>query len=386
MEIFGLDRLIRHLKQPKFQGEILRAAFCCPEVIEDADIEMFVRALLVDPNNAIRRTAAWVLAKAGKPEGIKHLAYNAVSKHPILGADQTNYETQQNAKSVLLRYVDKLDSESVSLILEDAINPSGNVYLDVLALLPLDLIESDLSKTDNDRAKTIFNYVLARHNIPQSFEFLASLLKEKKHIQLALVGLSHMPDTRGSELLKTFCNKENGLYAGVAEKNAERIQKMFQARALIAETFLSNDWLKLYADIYNYSGTQEPSKDSHICFSPNTNRKGFGIWPNMPTLLIEFQFPDIQHELLNRQMLALEYFLGKDQTIPREVFGSTYKQEVENLIYESSLLNWDVRINVEREDEINFATSWITDPIRFQEGSLFPGLSLFGKAEERIFY
>jgi hypothetical protein len=384
MRMLGLEKLVTHLRSSQ-NWELLLAVTCWPELALDKGLNNRIRSLLSDSTNGIRRTAARALARIDDAEGIKHLTYNALSRHPVLGFDQTGYESWQEAKSLLVRYADKLDEECASLLLDDAIDPNGNLHLDTLALLPLDIVKKKLLQTPSERTSTVLNYVLARHSSAECKEFLENLLISKKYIQLALVGLSHIKDDKAIDILDEYADEKNALYINVDSYNATRIQKMFRTRALIARTFAAGTWIEFYKNNYAAGITENYEVKSCVYFIPTHETDGYGVWPTMPTLLTEFHNKNVVKKIMDIQVGCLNGLVNNAQKIPEQVYNIAYKR-IADLMYQNKLRAWGVDVEITEEDLKYFSTIWIEDSMRYQEGSLLPTFALFGKTEERQFY
>jgi hypothetical protein len=108
-----------------------------------------------------------------------------------------------------------LDDELVALLVEDLKDPRGNRQFDVLAAVPAELscakLEPLLASRD-ERLQATAAFVLGRHGRQDVRQILEREIGEKRHVELALLAPTHIPDARAMELLEYFENQDNAPY------------------------------------------------------------------------------------------------------------------------------------------------------------------------------
>jgi len=133
-----------------------------------------------------------------------HLTYNVLGVHPVLGeAGLRHQETVSRARMALLRHADQLTDDCIDLLLGDLLSPTGNMHVDVLAGLRDKRVHKVLTTHLSAplRASVQASHVLARNGNGGGESILLQCLKEGKHIELSVLGLSYLAEVDAVSVL-----------------------------------------------------------------------------------------------------------------------------------------------------------------------------------------
>lgn len=189
-----------------------------PELVHEPAVKGSLLQLVVHPWPAVRLSVGRSLALAGYREGLLCLTRCALATHPVLkrsqrGEQDSNIRTL--AKQYLIPFAPMLDDDLVGLIVEDLKDPRGNSHFDILSAVPAERssakLEAFLASRD-ERLRAVAAFVLGRLGRQDVRPALEREIGKQRHIELALLALSHIPDARVMELLEYFENRDNAPY------------------------------------------------------------------------------------------------------------------------------------------------------------------------------
>jgi len=189
-----------------------------PEMVHEPAVKGSLLQLVPHPWPAVRLSVGRSLALAGYREGLQSLTWCALATHPVLKHSQ-RAEQDSNlrtlSKQYLIPFAPMLDDELVGLIVEDLKDLRGNSHFDILSAVPAERsstkLEALLASRD-ERLQAAAAFVLGRLGRQDVRPVLEREIGKKRHIELALLALSHIPDARLMELLEYFENQDNAPY------------------------------------------------------------------------------------------------------------------------------------------------------------------------------
>lgn len=188
----------------------------CPEFAEPEEIRQRLHGFLLHKLAQVRRVAATVLAKIGDPDGVLHLTYNILSRHPVLKQNQINAERDFAfcAQQALLPFAGRLTPQCVELMFSDLLSGTGKHQLDVLALAPINLVEKFAIEGLNRRGliSVYCAYILARHNRNEGLSVLIDCMNRGWHVELGVLGLSHVGDKSHTDLFNQYLQLDLPIY------------------------------------------------------------------------------------------------------------------------------------------------------------------------------
>ena len=201
-----------------FEMHALYTLELIPELVHEPTIKDSLLQLVSHPWPGVRRSVGRSLAKAGYREGLQCLTWCALATHPVLKHSQREEQdsnTRTLSKQYLMPFAPSLDDELVALVVEDLKEPRGNCQFDVLAAAPSQLTFVKLEpllKSRDERLQAAAAFVLGRHGRHDVRPILELEIDKKRHIELALLALSHIPNSRVMDLLQHFENESNAPY------------------------------------------------------------------------------------------------------------------------------------------------------------------------------
>jgi hypothetical protein len=247
-----------------------------PEFARNAKVHaMLVKALEEEPQRN-RLRAARLLHRGGDPLGMLHLTYNTLSRHPLLGEAQSLAGLWPEAH--LLREAEQLTDACIDLLIADLAQPHAFWHMDILAAAPEPkiaprmralLAEDGAGAPEPQTATMVAAYVLALQGHADGRAILEALAEDQKFLNLAVVGLSHIPNHRAISHLKTYASPDhpiyNRQYENLLTTDVERSGLRLQAECrLFLATSADRHPLRRTMDAYYLTSIQDMIADSDL--------------------------------------------------------------------------------------------------------------------------
>jgi len=258
----------------KFQMHALYTLELIPELAHEPSIKHALLELVSHSWPGVRRSVGLTLAKAGYREGLQCLTWCALATHPVLKQSQRD-EQDSNvrilSKHYLLPFAPMLDDELVGLMVEDLKDPRGNHHFDVLSAVPHQLAWARLQPllaSSDERLQAAAAFVLGRQGKEDVRPILEREVDGKRHIELALLALSHIPDSRVMGLLEHFEDERNAPYREY-QSDVRRIRLAMLARrrrSLLSQASTPKEALSRFfrKDYPEYSHNSAPVQLYHL--------------------------------------------------------------------------------------------------------------------------
>src|SRR5581483_3634012 len=207
----------------------------CPHLARHPHVHRLVVEVLSDRDAlGYRRTAADVLHRIGDPLGIIHLTYNALTTHPTLSVRQDDISGWSQVP--LLRQVAALTPECIELLIRDLPKPAGCLHVDVLAALPAEVIVPRmLPLLAAPGTQMAAAYVLALHRRHEGRAILERLVESETHLELALTGLSHIPDGNAREYLRRYADPDHPFYKRNVNGASVKVRRQAELRLFLVQ-------------------------------------------------------------------------------------------------------------------------------------------------------
>lgn len=206
--------LLRDRLQPYNPLAPLHTLLIVPSLASDEEVKHILVNLLATGYPAERRDAAEILQKIGDPRGILHLTYNSLSLNPYTGTSQQHGETRALAKKRLFPYVTDMTDECIDLVVTDLSTPLANFHIDILAAVSEDKIVPRMLPLldDHSMVRAYAAYILAMKGRAEGREILENLAESGKHVELALIALSHIADDKTLAFLRAYAKPDHPIY------------------------------------------------------------------------------------------------------------------------------------------------------------------------------
>lgn len=217
----AIEKLEFCLSSPS-HGQLISGALntlrIVPEYAKDPRIHRLVCQALKHGN---RLAAAEILHAIDDPLGIVALVYNALSIHPESGLDQRKSSFAAYTRAALLRAsaTFALPEYCVDLLVQDLCSDNGNVHIDTLASLPDEIIVPRVIPLlgREERISVQAAYILALKKDERGRSMLEKSLSCGRHVELAVIGLSHIPNQTALALFNDCLDSSSSIYRKIPE-------------------------------------------------------------------------------------------------------------------------------------------------------------------------
>jgi len=353
----------------KYSTGPLHVLAVLPKLAAHKDIQTELTQLLSHPIFTIRLMAAEALARVGCSNGMRHIVYNALSTHPILNVSQTagDKDLPRMARHALFPFVRVIPVDALDLLIEELKAQNGNPVHDLLASLPkVTIIPRVLGLRENSGETCLYSaYILARHGLAEGRSKLSQALKSTvlSELEIAIVGLSHIPTMEIVSCLEELADEGNSIYVQNAHLQWD-IPGLAKHRVQIAKAILEHsveDMQKILERLFMraFQGT------SLFSYGGRWVQDSFGMG-SAPDLLFEFAGAQLRERLVTIQKKCLA-FLDQDVLASKE-FECSFALGLPHL---NDIYNPPLRISIERDDFERAAIEWIAQPEAFLVGSCF---------------
>lgn len=356
-------------------------ALMCDDEIRELVIEYLgCRAL------GYRNYAAIALHAIDDPLGIVGLTHNCLSTHPVTEQYQPSSSGWGDAE--LIRRAQSMTDECVDLLIQDVQHPAGYFHADALSALPAQRIVPKMLPLLGQplRISAQAAYVLAMKSRDEGRAILERLVESMnlRYVELATIGLSHIPDRRAAELVGAIADPVHPIYgssdqvfalAGLSKK--ELLTKSAQ-RSLIMAPKAGNSFIDIMKRFYLLPPAREWNVGSGITIpaimgTPELFETGNYCVTRAPDFIAEFATESDRAELARIQTNGVCEFLeavpmdsGVSTGWPQFMLWQKRVMDSRNFTGENVL---GVQVVNDKDDYIFAATDWLLNPQDYRAGS-----------------
>jgi hypothetical protein len=185
-----------------------------PALVRDDEIRELVIEYLDCRALGYRNYAAIALHAIDDPLGILGLTHNCLSTHPVTEQYQPSSSGWGDAE--LIRHAQSMTDECVDLLIQDVQHLAGYFHADALSALPAQRIVPKMLPLLGQplRIAAQAAYVLAMKSRDEGRATLERLVESMnlRYVELAIIGLSHIPDRRAVELVSAIADPVHPIY------------------------------------------------------------------------------------------------------------------------------------------------------------------------------
>lgn len=402
-----------------------------PECASDPKIHSLLIEAVTTAPLGYRFRASKILIEIGDPLGILHLTYNSMCTHPLLREQQ--YLTSGWTDAYLLRESDKLTEECVELLINDE-QPDYIRHVDILATLPDEnIIPRMQALLGNTKKNAMAAYVLAMKGNDEGRPVLEKLIESQKHVDFALIALSHIPDEKTMHYLRAYADPAHPIYNKKYENKSKadllRFGLMLHAQCRLfylecrdpypvrrtMEHFYLHSIFDLIANDYTRSSISRelsggrniqnerflwddwagsasrwikpPSDLDAKLFVINSRQVMMGKWGtaiNAPDFLCEFSTPEdraycaeIQRGSIRALLDAIDWQSlgnGSDMGVEPVFLWGMQPTGTERGFRNLRMYFPGLKLSYEKEDYEHAAVDWILNPSRYRFNSYWPNV------------
>lgn len=367
-----------------------------PFLAEDGRIKAMVSRQLGANALGYRYLAARILCKLGDPQGILHLTYNSLSKHPMLGCDHTKVSGWSDAYAI--RWAHLLTEECLEFLIDDVCGDNSHLHADLLASAAKELVVPCLLELlDSNRLVSVqAAYALACHGRREGSDILQSIIDkcDESLFELALVALSHIPDQSVLILLESVANQQHTIFIKL-DSDAKKKQLATKAAQRLMVLQEEGNNILVGAIEYFYTNQERDYLDTQREFIMKQGIKlPEGYEPKLFLLqqhsvtwtadfIFEFSNESARKELSNIQtarLLELFSYLSDDEyiKISHAPFLTWFEHPKDRQKFRNSYLP-GVDVRNEREDFMFAAVDWLLHPNKYRIGAINHLRYNFGK-------
>lgn len=351
-----------------------------PHLAHDPGVRDLVSKYLTSQALCYRRTAAQVLATSGELGGVLHLVYNALREHPITGLDQSQVSGKTDAW--LFDHVESFTDECIDLLIADSVEYPSYFHADVLSALPADRIVPRmlplLSLPPWIAGQAA--YVLAMKGLDEGRAVLERIAEDcdLKLLELALVGLSHIPDGRALDLIRAYASPEHAVYQ--TERQPGWLSKELLTKSQQRLFWLEHgeagflDLMKRFYLARDRTQVESPAFKLPENYRPSLYLAQYYTTTYTPDFLVEFSTEAQRKALAEEQREGMREFL---KLVPEDKLASLNwpRFMLWNRRPRDSRIGWGlhylkgVTVINDEEDYLFAATDWLLNPQRYRLGS-----------------
>lgn len=358
-----------------------------PFLAEDDRIREMVSRQLETNALGYRYLASRILCRLGDPRGILHLTYNSLSKHPKLGDDHTRVSGWSDGWAI--RWAHLLTEECLTLLIDDICGENSYLHADLLASAPKELVVSRLLELlDSNRLASVqAAYALAWHGRREGQSILQSIIDEcdVPLFELALVALSHIPDSGVLAMLESLANQQHAIFGKLdTEESKEKLATKAAQRLIVLQEQDENVFID--AMEHFYTSMERAYKDTQREFIV---KKGFrlpdGYEPKLFFLqqhsvtwtadfIFEFANERARKKLSDIQtarLLELFRHIPDDKyyELSNELYFAWFEHPRDSRCFRKRELS-GVKVHNELEDFVFVATDWLLRPEKYRVGAI----------------
>jgi len=221
-------------------AQFFNTLLATPELARNTEIYLFLIEVLNKAPIGFRYYAAGVLCQIGDPLGILHLTYNSLSTHPTLKVRQDQISGWSQA--ALLRRAADLTDECIELLIAELKAPKGYFQVDVLSAVPSEKIVPRLLPLldESEKPAMAAAYVLAIKGLDEGRKILENLLESERYVELAVIGISHIPDDKALHYLRVYSDPNHDIYKRHDEALRIKLLRHITERLFLLECRESN--------------------------------------------------------------------------------------------------------------------------------------------------
>jgi hypothetical protein len=337
-----------------------------------------------------RNLAARILYDLGDPLGILHLTYNCLSEHPVIGQLQIGGSGCSDA--YLIRRASTITDECIDLLVEDVCRAPGYLHADALAIAPADKVIPRmlplLEMPIHISAQAA--YVLAMHKNDKGRAQLEQIAEDVnlRLIELAIIGLSHIPNKYAIDLIKGYADGNHPVYLkDDLEFTLEQLTKKelltkSRQRSRILERGESVSFVDVMKEFYATSPQQKfelqgvKLPDS---FSPILLLDKLVYFTHAPDFVAEFATSSDRNALAEIQKVGMRQLLEvapSDMLAietscnwPRFMLWYNRPRDTRTFGMPNFFFLEGVQILNDAEDYLFAATDWLLNPEDYRQGS-----------------
>lgn len=357
-----------------------------PVLVQDNEVRNMVIEALSCCALGYRWYAALALHAIGDPLGIVHLTYNSLSIHPITGQHQPS--SSGWGDGYLIQHALSMTDECIELLIQDILNPPGYLHADVLSMLPPErIVNRVLSLLDQPlRIAAQAAYVLAMKGRSEGRAVLEQIAETMnlRYIELAIIGLSHIPNQRTVELIRGFTDQNHPIYGksdyefGVNWLSKKELLTKSMQRLLMLEPGTGAPFIEVMKHFYMLPPAREWKVGMGITIPVNL------VAPTLfeitlhsvtwtPDFIAEFATESERNELAEIQTKGMLEFLEavpmdnlRPLSWPRFMSWAKRPMDSRNFFGENIL---GIQVVNDKEDYLFSATDWLLNPQDYRLGS-----------------
>lgn len=357
-----------------------------PALVRDDEIRELVIEYLDCRALGYRNYAAIALHAINDPLGILGLTHNCLSTHPVTEQYQPSSSGWGDAE--LIRRAQSMTDECVDLLIQDVQQPAGYFHADALCALPAERIVAKMLPLLGQplRIAAQAAYVLAIKSRDEGRTILEGLAESMnlRYIELAIIGLSHIPDRRGVELVGGITDPAHPIYGssdqvfGLAELNKKQLLTKSMQRLLIMDAKAGKSFIDIMKRFYLLPPARKWTVGSGVTIpaslgAPELFEIGNYCVTWAPDFITEFAAESDRAELARIQTKGICEFLeavpmdnGVSRGWPQFMSWQKRLMDSRNFIGENVL---GVRVVNDKDDYIFAATDWLLNPQGYRIGS-----------------
>lgn len=360
-----------------------------PELAAQARIHsLLVEMLGFSDGIGYRNQAARILYSLGDPLGILHLTYNCLSEHPVIGQPQIGGSGCSDA--YLIRRASSITDECIDLLIADICRSPGYLHADALAVAPADKVIPRmlplLEMPIHISAQAA--YVLAMHKNDKGRKLLEQIAEDAnlRLIELAIIGLSHIPDAHAIDLIKGYADDRHPVYLKsdleFTQENLNRKELLTKSRqrSRILERGKNISFIDVMKE-FNATSTQQEIKLQGVKvpanFAPILFMDILVFLTHAPDFIAEFATPAERNVLAEIQGVGMQQLFevaGSDLLVIEKSnswsrFMLWYNHPTDSREHNILFYLEGVQIHNDEEDYLFAATDWILNPEGYRHGS-----------------
>lgn len=355
-----------------------------PDLAKDGQIHELVKGYLTSPARRYRTLAARILDTIGDDLGLLHLTYDCLRVHPVIGQDQT--QVSGWGDTYLFDRIQNATDECIDLLIEDVREPPSYLHADLLSALPSDRIVPRMLPLLSEplRISAQAAYVLATHGRDEGRRILEEIAEgvNLRFLELALIGLSHIPDKHAVDLIRGYTDPHHPVYArereaffgymGPTELLTKSQQRLFllehEGKGVLVETMKRFYLVRERAEI-EIPGITLPDN-----YTPSLFVASYYTTTHAPDFLVEFSteadrrlLADIQKEGMSAFMSVVPEETLARRNWPRFMLWGPRPRD--SRVSTTSHYLESVTVVNDEEDYLFAATDWLLNPEHYRLGS-----------------
>jgi hypothetical protein len=335
------------------------------------------------------------LLAAGDPRGILHLTYNAISRHPILGEDQTEISGWNDI--LLLRYAHLLSDECIDLLVDDIVAAPHWFHAEVLAAAPSSLVVPKLRnvlQSTSGVPAIQAAYALSLHGRSEAQDVLRAAIDDGdvRALEMGLIAFSRAPDEETVQTIRAVADGTHAIfgefpgYFAAAHRAKESLdfrirqyRRLAEQRLAVLETqsrftdVVRRYYKKRHRDIWatkdwtRQANFAETYAAEFICIDHDKVTC-------TPDFLHEFSTDSDRQTLAADQRVAVNELLDRVpesdwHELSRWLFMRWVKRSADTRYLTHCYLD-GVEVRCDREDYLFAATDWLLNPRDYRCGSV----------------